>query len=205
MPSILTPTSRADLEGMTCIAHVSSAEQGKRMWTELSIWYQKGAERPFITVVEARATVDRASGLMGYRNKFTAFCRGTIGAAIAVLDVSDLRNELCEAISLDSEAFDNLYPGSDIVRMQKAEQARAARWYGGPDTLTGALAWLYPELAKGSANQLAAKFEADFGIGERTTRKIIAGERAGIAAPSWVAALVAALRYFDRKAWERDA
>jgi hypothetical protein len=193
------PTGTADLEGMTCIASVSSWAETKHVWTDLSIWYRRGHARPFITVIEGKVDLDgigRSTAPMVPR--FRAIATGTISRSVGVLGDSALRDELINAIP---EGADELYPDSDTVRMLEADERRAQRGYQGKVTLTDALAWLYPDLAGGSDNQLAAKFEADFGIGSRTTRKIVAGERTGERAPTWVEAFVAALRFFDRKAW----
>ncbi len=192
------PTCPDDLEGMTCIASVSSRTDTKRVWTDLAIWYRRGHDRPFITVIEGKVA-GVAEERAGMVPRFRAVAVGSLSRAIAVLDESALRDELVNAIPEDADV---LYPDSNTVRMLEAEERRASRGYMGRVNLSDALAWLYPDLATASDNQVATRFETDFGIGSRTTRKIIADERAGGIAPTWVEAFVEALRFFDRKAWE---
>lgn len=191
------PTGPADLDGMTCIASVSSRTDSKVVWTDLSIWYRRGHDRPFVSVIEGKVAgiAEESAGMIP---RFRAIASGVLSRAIDVLDPTALRDELVNAIPQDA---DTLYPDGNTTRMLEADERRAQRGYMGRVNLTDALAWLYPDLATGSDNQLAARFETDFGIGAGTTRKIVARERAGETAPSWVEAFVEALRYFDRKAW----
>lgn len=197
-PRFELPTCPADLDGMTCIASATSRADGKDTWTDLSLWYRSGHDRPYITVIEGKAA-DEAKRDEGLVDRFRAHASGALAKAIALFDPSDLRDELVNAIPEDA---DRLYPDSNTIRMREADERRADRGYQGKPTLTAALEWLYPGLLEGaSINHVAKRFETDFGIGERVSRKIIANERADIAAPTWVNAFVAALRHFDRKAW----
>ena len=193
------PTCRADLADMTCIVSASSAAVGKPLWTELSIWYRRGHDRPYVTVIEGRVD-ELADEAMMKDQRFRALATGTLARAVEVLEPSQLRDDLVNGIPADA---DELYPDGNTTRMMKADARRAERAYPGRVNLTDALKWLYPDLADGSVNALAQRFEADFDMTARTTRKIIAEERAGMMAPTWVATFVAALRHFDRKSWSR--
>lgn len=196
---VALPTCRADLEGLFCIASSSSRAEHKRAWTDLSIWYRPGHDRPFITVIEGRVT-QAAEEKDGLVSRFRAIAVGSLDRAIALLEETNLRDELVNAIP---EGAEHLYPDSNTIRMQQADERRAQRGFPGARNLSSALAWLYPDLADGSDNQIAAQFEKDFGIGSRTTRKIIADERDGNDGPTWIEAFIEALRWFDIKAWRR--
>lgn len=194
MNKTVSPTSRADLADAELIAEASSETPEKDAWTVLSIWYRRGHNRPFVTVIEGLVRNPDWRHL-----RFRAICTGTLGRALDVLDTSDLQTHLASMIPAD--AYER-YPDTNALRMLEAEERRAKRGYTGKVALSAALAWLYPDLADGSDNAIATKFETDFGIGARTTRKIIADERSGGEPPTWVEAFVAAMRFFDRKAWE---
>ena len=123
--------------------------------------------------------------------------------------VTGIRRSLETSVNLkrsSSGLVDGIVPETEADQNRSgraADARRAERAYPGRVNLTDALKWLYPDLADGSVNALAQRFEADFDMTARTTRKIIAEERAGMMAPTWVATFVAALRHFDRKSWSR--
>ncbi len=192
------PTSRADLAGAELIAEVNSRNPGKDVWTALSIWYRRGHDRPFVAVIEGCVSEEmqtRSRAAMVPR--FKAFAVGSLSRAQDMFDPSTLRQSLICKVPEDAHAR---FPDSNTVRMQEADERRASRGYMGKVNLGDALEWLYPNPT--SVNAVADRFETDFGIGSRTTRGILAKERDGEAAPTWVEAFVTALRYFDRKAWD---
>ncbi len=177
----------------TMIASVSSFERGGDAWTELSLWHRVDEERPFLAVVEGKFSDGRMP-------RFRCVATGTLDRALDWFDPTNLRTDLAAAIPHDAWSR---FPDGNTIRMKAAAERRAARGYDGDIGLTPALAWLYPDLAGGSDNALAAQFDRDFGMGARTVRNILAVERKGEGgAPPWVAPFCAALRFFDRKAWE---
>ena len=169
-----------DLTRMKEIARVSSRAPGEPRWTELAVFHDPGANRPWVAVAEGHSTMP------GERLKRTSIAAGTLDRALSWFSAGEMADSLIHIVRLE-------------VAAQQPRQAF--------ETLSDALAWLYPGDLSDRARALA--FERDFGMPERTTRNamsIEAGRTEGQLGP-WVRALLAALRYFDREAWEagRDA
>lgn len=164
-----------DLSGMKEIARVSSRAPGEPRWTELAVFHHAGANRPWVAVAEGHSMVP------GERLKRTTMAAGTLDRALSWFSAGEMADSLIH-----------------IVRLAVAEQQPRQAF----ETLTAALAWLYPGDLSDRARALA--FERDFGMPERTTRNamaIEAGRTEGQLGP-WVSVVLAALRYFDREAWE---
>lgn len=193
------PTSPDDLADMTCIVSVSSYKQGKRAWTDLSIWYRKDHSKPFVSVIEGKVFDGEVNNM---NDRFRAVTCGTFDRALNVFEASDLQAQLLRSYPGDVVTR---FPDGDTSRMIGADARRAQRFYCGPDNLSAALAWLYPDLAAGSDNALATQFESDFGVGSRTVRNLLTDERAGKAPTTWATAFIAALRFFDITAWRLRA
>ncbi|MBX9816059.1 MAG: hypothetical protein K2X76_15280 [Sphingomonas sp.] len=157
------------------IARVSSQAPGAPRWTELAVYHRPGSNRPWLATVEGHSTVP------GERLKRQFVAMGTLQRALAWFVEGELASNLLHAVELQT--------------------APAAHPF---ETLGEALAWLYP--GEDSDNAKARAFQRDFGMPERTTRLALAAEagRTEAKAGPWVAAIVKALRYLDRDAWEAD-
>ena len=176
----------ADFATMTQIARVTSRESGAARWTELAIYHRPGANRPFVAVTEGHSVVAGET----LRRQYAAM--GTLDRAMNWFDGSALRDRLAAAVDAWQRRA-----GTGPTRVGSAPAARPAF-----ATLTEALAWLYP--GDLSERNRALALERDFGMPERTTRATLAIEagRANGNVGAWVPMLLAALRYFDREAWE---
>jgi hypothetical protein len=188
------PTSRSELmsSGATCIAHVSSREgHGITVWTELSLWWNDDDEdRPYLAVVEGCA--ERAD----LEQRFRACRYGSISRAMASFDPSNLRDRLSEALPPD---LADVYPDANTLRSRRAAANAEGRGFRGPADMASAVGWLYAGEDQPSVNAMARRVEADFGVPWRTVTNAING---GVLS-GWAAGFLAALRFFDRKAWSR--
>jgi len=185
------PSCRADLDALVKLAEVSSYTEGKRAWTVLGLWWRSDISQPFVAVVEGRAAGDEANML----NRFRAVGRGTLLAALREFDQSMLRDELVSKIPTDVAEH---YPDADVLGMRAAAKRRAERSYQGPLTIKGVVIWLYG--ADYSHNAYATMMEADFGIKARTVRAALDDDKAS----GWANAFIAAMKHFDRQAWDRQ-
>lgn len=197
------------LPQMEEIARVSGWAEGKRVWTELAVYYRSGFIRQFVAVVEGKTT-----GEQGFVPKFKATASGTLDRALAWFEDSALTQKLYEMIP---EGIEAQWPtanqvsaaidaGRDFIADRKPKLVADAPLprvrvvgYPGAAKLVDALAWLYPEIAAPSK-----LVERDFGMPSRTVRhamSIEAGETAGNQG-AWVQLFIASLRYFDRELWQ---
>ncbi len=198
-----------DFDFMEEIARVSSHRAGATRWTELAVYYRPGENRPFVAVSEGVSTVP------GEKLRRQHAAMGTLDRAMNWFEGSELRDQLADAVdrwvdahnASQDRVLDKLRVGLAKSNAQRDEvdALRIER----PDlpSFTAALAWLYPgdDL---SERARALAFERDFGMPERTVRNTLAieaGRVEGKVGP-WVQPMLAALRWFDRAAWEkRDA
>ncbi len=215
----------ADLESMEEIARVSSWTAGKRVWTELAIYYRQGHARPFVAVVEGRV----ASGAVSDQDqrplvpRFKSMPAGTLDRAFNWFEGSELRDRLAAAIPEHYEqrvtidraieeatkrgvlkGAKNIADAIDRTRITHLPPGEPISMrivgYPGPDVLAAALRWLYPDPTAGA---LARLMEEDFGMPARTVRhalSIEAGTTEGNSAP-WVQMFITTLRCFDRELW----
>ncbi|MBA3864603.1 MAG: hypothetical protein C0517_11750 [Erythrobacter sp.] len=196
-----------DLDKMRLIARVSSQAPGTARWTELALYVDphfaaKTRKRPFIAVAEGHSIIP------GERLKRQFVASGSLTKALAWFDDSELANDLQRAVGI--EIGDIAASGAVVLARLSADEAVTApidQPRPALTSLTAALAWLYPgEGLSDRARALA--FERDFGLNERTVRNIMAieGGRVDGKVGPWVAPMLAALRWFDRQAWDqRDA
>ncbi len=185
------PSCRAELDALVKLAEVSSYAEGKRAWTVLGVWWRSDTSQPFVAVVEGRIAGHQENHL----NRFRATGHGTLLAALREFDQSQLRDELVSKVPADVTEH---YPDADVIRMQAAAKRRAERSYQGPLTIKGVVSWLYG--AEYSHNAYAMMVEEDFGIKARTVRAALDEDKAS----GWANAFIAAMRHFDRQAWDRQ-
>jgi hypothetical protein len=189
------PKNRSELmqSGATVVAQVSSLVRDVDRWTELSIWWRDDTERPFVGVVEGRVC-DRIRDSAGEQDRFRAIAYGTAQKALDAFEPSRLRDELASRIPAD---LDDVFPDANTLRQRAADTRRATRGYQGQPNIEGIMCWLYPDCDGVSTSALSKRFQQDFGVEERTVRNALAGKPTN----GWAKAFVAAMRYFDVKAW----
>lgn len=206
-----------DFDFMEEIARVSSHRAGATRWTELAVYHRPGENRPFVAVSEGVSIVP------GEKLRRQHAAMGTLDRAMNWFEGSELRDQLADAVdrwveqhkARQDRTLDRLQLG--LAKIKAARDKDVLPMLPPGHTLridrselpsfTAALAWLYPgdDL---SERARALAFERDFGMPERTVRNTLAieaGRVEGKVGP-WVQPMLAALRWFDRAAWEkRDA
>lgn len=178
----------AHLQEMDIIALASGRTDDKPKWSVLSMYHRPGYQRPFVSVVEV---YDR-SGMNGdaRRIHFKTVAFGSLARAARWFDDSRLADRLRQLATTWEEPAPVAAPAP--LGFQGATILDAARW-------------LYPFGQNGyTEGKLSGFMEADFGIPARTVRSAFAAERNGAQHGAWVAPFIAALRYFDRAAWEKS-
>ena len=187
----VTPRDLASMERLGLVSSGAGAPEKDR-WTNLSIFYRAGYNRPIVAVVEGWEWFDRLRGSDGYRRfAFKFVCVGTLERALRWFDDSDLTDSLRAQV------------GGWTPEPLPAQVAPALRLLGytGTDRLTDALAWLYRD-PDATDFALAKRLQRDFAVGERNVRNALAAERdGGRATAVWLPPFIGALRYFDRHAW----
>jgi len=181
--------------GATMIAEVDSlpleaeARAETVTYTRLGLWWIEDEHRPFYAVVE---------GLCGpaadewMENRFRAVPYGTMDRALNSFDPTNLHAELLEAI--ESQGYlSGCFPDANELRRKRAQ---ARRGYQGPDDMRKAIEWLYDNVGA-PLTVTAKRVEADFGVPWRTVYNALQGKPT----TGWAPGFIAAMRHFDRGAW----
>jgi hypothetical protein len=191
------PTTKAALlaSGAACIASVSSRPADPDEWdrtsayTQLSLWWEEDEARPFIAVVEGLLGPAAAPHMV---ERFKAVTKGTLDAALNWFEPSNLRDELADAIPSYAE---ERFPDAMTIR---AARAAEGRFYSGEPNMRDVVVWLYDD-EDANTSSLANSLEQDFGVPMRTAFNALQGGNLS----GWGKAFVAAMRFFDRKAFDR--
>lgn len=173
-----------DTSKLERIAFATSRNEEDRMqarWTELAVYHRPGERRPFVAESIGRTKV---KGEVDFNRQRVG---KTVEEVCRLFDNSRLHDEIVEQVQKWADA-NNL-----VDREPPSVQ------FTGDGGLRGALLWLYPAASKdASENELAKRFQYDFGVPMRTVSHALAQEREGQGLPSWCKAFIAALQHFDR-------
>lgn len=180
--------SQEDLADMLCIGQVSSDAPDKAGWTDLSIYFRAGYQRPYVGVVRGMTREDplRPDGLLLPYPRCFSFkfvCAGTLDRVINWFD--------------DSQLSWTLRTSVDGWQPPKGTRLSPLGFTG--KSFTDAARWLYPEGL--SDNAVSLMMERDFAVKARSVRNQLQADREDKPPAPWVPPFLAALRWFDRRSW----
>lgn len=178
-----------DIDKIETITEATSDDGRQERWTELGIYYQRGADRPFLAVSIGRSLVE------GEADLFRIEAKGTLEGAVSCFDPSILRDDMVRAIPDDAATT---YPSADEARAIRAAENRG---YKGDANLADAARWLYFDFDECSTHTIALRLESDFGVPVRTATNALNGQGKPT---GWLHGFLKALRFVDRKAFHRE-
>lgn len=188
-----------DLSRFVTVCDVSSQRDvNAARWTELRIVHRPDDRRPFLCEIVGMSTVP------GEQNRRRRRVFADLQSCFEFFDPGALADLAYEQAQKWQERYIARQPrkkadaepiGEAVKRIMPRAQPDI---WDGDGGIVGAIAWLYDDVDD-TQGVVQAMFERDFGVPARTLRHSIKTVSEGGGLPSWAAAFILAMPFFDRE------